>query len=81
MTREDKEPRLRDVAVSKWLPGPGEHMESISSLCLMKSMFVFRRQHILIGSVPTGILQAHMEVICSDSSAEKEIRGGGASGS
>lgn len=43
----------------------------------MKSMFVFRQQYILLGPLPMGLLQTHMEVICSNSSAGKEIRGGG----
>lgn len=43
--------------------------------CLMKSVFVFCQHYILLGPPPMGLLQTHMEVICSNSSAEKEIRG------
>lgn len=58
-------------------------MESIRarcSRCLMKSMFVFRQQNILLGSVPTRLLQTHMEVICSNSSASGERNKGGGEG-
>lgn len=55
-------------------------MESIRarcSQCLMKSMFVFRQRYILLGPFPKGLLRTHMEVICLNSLAEKEIRGVG----
>lgn len=69
---EDKEPDRYDGA-GKRLPVAGEHMESITARCtrcLMKSVFVFRQQYILLGALPMGLLQTHMEVICSNSSAE-----------
>lgn len=47
-------------------------MESIRVQCLMKSVFAFCQQYILLGLFPARLLWTHMEVICLDSLARKE---------
>lgn len=51
-------------------------MESIRVQRLMKSVFAFRQQYILLGLLPARLLWTHMEVICQNSLAEKEKTGG-----
>lgn len=50
-------------------------MESIRVRSLMKSVFAFRQQYILLGLLPARLLWTHMEVICLNSLAEKEKTG------